>query len=229
MPRATHSVARDAANVVNRVAGGSRLLERRPAALHAGRREGVPCGTNVMTSKYASSRVLSMLDLLDGVAAPANAQLPLPSCAQATSTPAGRAERAVEAQPWSRRALTWPSTAPHSIARWTAVCLQVLEAACAPRCMTCTMPRLNPNEKCRQNPRVIHSASQLECARVRAADRGDVGHAARRHRQRRRRRARDGVNDPPIAHWGTLRVRGMGSFTPSLVLYSRRCSPCRAA
>ena len=91
------------------------------------------------------------------------------------------------------------------------------------------MPRLNPDEKCRQNPRVIHSASQLACARLRAADRGDVGHAARRHRQRRRRRARDGVNDPPIAHRGTLRVRGMGSFTPSLVLYSRRCSPCRAA
>ena len=60
--RATHSAARDAANVVNRVAGGSRLVERRPAALHAGRREGVPCGTNVMTSKYAWSRVLSMLD-----------------------------------------------------------------------------------------------------------------------------------------------------------------------
>src|SRR4051812_27517368 len=39
---------------VNLVAGGSRLLERRPAALHAGRREGVPCGTNVMTSSYAS-------------------------------------------------------------------------------------------------------------------------------------------------------------------------------
>ena len=91
------------------------------------------------------------------------------------------------------------------------------------------MPRLNPDEQRRQNPRVIHSASQLACARVRAADRGDVGHAAHGHQQRRRRRARDGVNDPPIADGGTLRVRGMGSFTPSLVLYSRRCSPCRAA
>lgn len=33
------------------------------------------------------------------------------------------------------------------------------------------MPRLNQDEKRRQNPRVIHSTSQRECAGVRAADR----------------------------------------------------------
>jgi hypothetical protein len=98
--------------------------------------KGCRVGTNVMTSKYASSRVLSMLDWCSDWSRAANAQLPLPRCAQVTSTPAGRAERAVEAQPWSRRALTWPSTAPHSIARWKAVCPQVANVTCAPRCMT---------------------------------------------------------------------------------------------
>lgn len=34
------------------------------------------------------------------------------------------------------------------------------------------LPPVNPDEKCRQNLRVIHSASQLTCARVRAANRG---------------------------------------------------------
>ena len=39
------------------------------------------------------------------------------------------------------------------------------------------MPRVNPDEMCRQNPRVNHSASQLACAQVRVADRRDGGHA----------------------------------------------------
>ena len=105
------------------------------------------------------------------------------------------------------------------------VCLHVSEGGLRAALHDVQMSRLDLNEKCRENPRVIHLASQLHTAPVRAADRSDVGRAARRHRQRRRRRARDGVNDPPIAHGGTLRVRGIGSFTPSLVLYSRRCSP----
>jgi hypothetical protein len=86
------------------------------------------------------------------------------------------------------------------------------------------LARLNLSDKCRQNQRVIHSASLLACARLRAVDHGDVAQAALSSATGQGR-ARDGVNDPPIAHRGTLRVRGMGSFTPSLVLYSRRCSP----
>jgi hypothetical protein len=73
-----------------------------------------------------------------GLATPANAQLRIPSCAQATSTPAGRAERAVEAQPMVAESV---DVAEHSATLDGAMdggLLQVLQEACAPPCMTCT-------------------------------------------------------------------------------------------
>lgn len=211
---------------MNRVAGGSRLVERRPAALHAGRREGVPCGTNVMTLKYASSRVLSMLDWCRGAGQRATAASELRAGDVNARRPRGTRGRSAalvaESVDVAEHSATLDGAMDGGLSAGS-------EGGLRTALQAVHMPRVNPDEMCRQNPRVIHSASQLACARVRAADRDDVGHAAHCHQQRRRRRARDGVNDPPIAHRGTLRVRGMGSFTPSLVLYSRRCSPCRAA
>ena len=98
--------------------GGWRVeaLERRPAALHVGRREGVPCRheRDDFKIRLGGTAVNACV-----VAAPAIAQMRSVSCAQATSTPEGRAARAVGAQRCSRRALTSPSTARHSSARWT--------------------------------------------------------------------------------------------------------------
>ena len=91
------------------------------------------------------------------------------------------------------------------------------------------MPRLKPNEKCRQNPRVIHSASPVACARLRAADRGNVGPATHRHRQRPRRRTRDGVNDPPIAHGARCACAAWGRSRHRLCCTHAVAHRCRAA
>src|SRR4051812_28367840 len=179
-----------------------------------------------MTSTYASSRVLSMLDcMLDAVVMPADAQFAVSelragdvNAHRPRGTRGRSAAMVAESVDVAEHSATLDCAMDGSLSAGS-------EGDLRTALHDVQMPRLNPDLKCRQPVRVIHSTPQLECARVPTADPGDVGHAARRHRQRRQRPTRDGVNDPAIAHQGTARVRGIGSFTPSLVLYSRRCSP----
>jgi len=80
------------------------------------RTEEVPCGTDVMMSTYAhtiSTSIFRTLDTLTTIA-----QLPETCRAEASSMPEGPAVSRVEAE---RRALTMPSTAPASNARWRIV------------------------------------------------------------------------------------------------------------
>jgi hypothetical protein len=88
---------------LNQDAVGSKLSSVVPKRSTSGDAEDVPCGTSEMFRTYASSRFVSIA----AIDAPI-AQEPNSSGAQAGSTPAGRAERTVEAQ---RRALMPPSTA----------------------------------------------------------------------------------------------------------------------
>ena len=88
---------------LNQDAVGTRLSSVIPKRSTSDDVEGVPCGTCEMFRTYASLRVLSTAIRTSTIA-----YLPTSSGAQAVSTPAGRAERTVEAE---RRALTPPSTA----------------------------------------------------------------------------------------------------------------------